>query len=64
MAFSKKTRDILVYNSAYICNNPDCNSLTIASSDSDSFLELKIGEAAHIIVEKSTSARNESIDIE
>ena len=51
MVFSKKTRDILAYNSAYICNNPDCNSLTIASSDSDSFLELKIGEAAHILGE-------------
>ena len=63
MAFKKDIVESLAYRSAYICNNPDCNSLTVGPTINDLKLKLKIGEAAHIIGEKQESARHENIEI-
>ena len=57
MAFSKPITEKLAYRSAYICNNPDCNTLTVGAELDDDSLKVKIGEAAHIIGEKPKSAR-------
>ena len=64
MAFKKDIVESLAYRSAYICNNPDCNSLTVGPTISDPKFKLKIGEAAHIIGEKPESARHETIEIQ
>ncbi|HHQ4447123.1 TPA: HNH endonuclease signature motif containing protein [Aeromonas hydrophila] len=61
MAFKAKIADMLAYRSAYICNNPECNTLTVGAALNDSNLKLKLGEAAHIIGEKPKSARYENI---
>lgn len=52
---------MLAYRSAYICNNPVCNTLTVGAALNDSSLKLKLGEAAHIIGEKPKAARYENI---
>lgn len=57
MAFKKPIAENLAYRSAYICNNPECNTLTVGAELEDESLKLKIGEAAHIIGEKPKSAR-------
>ncbi|MBK5411546.1 HNH endonuclease [Pseudomonas sp. TH34] len=62
MAFDRKIVELIAYRSAYICNNPECNTLTIGPSTTDINLKYKLGEAAHIIGEKNGAARNESID--
>ncbi len=62
MAFDRKIADLIAYRSAYICNNPECNTLTIGPSVTDNSLKYKLGEAAHIIGEKSGAARHESTD--
>ena len=57
MAFKKSIAELLAYRSAYICNNPECNTLTVGAELNDPALKLKIGEAAHIIGEKPGAAR-------
>lgn len=57
MAFSQKVATLLAYRSGYICNNPECNVLTIGPASSDPHLRTKKGEAAHIIGEKKGAAR-------
>ncbi|HFQ4917213.1 TPA: HNH endonuclease, partial [Vibrio vulnificus] len=57
MAFSKPIAEKLAYRSAYICNNPECNTLTVGAELDEASLKVKIGEAAHIIGEKPKSAR-------
>ncbi|MEY8212853.1 MAG: hypothetical protein RPR97_00065 [Colwellia sp.] len=57
MAFSKPIAEKLAYRSAYICNNPECNTLTVGAELDDDSLKVKIGEAAHINGEKPKSAR-------
>lgn len=64
MAFDHKTTELMAYRSAYICNNPECNTLTIGPSITDIKLKYKLGEASHIIGEKDGSARHEEIDYE
>lgn len=61
MAFDVKIAEMLAYRSAYICNNPDCNTLTVGPALNDPSLKLKLGEAAHIIGEKPKAARYENI---
>ncbi len=62
MAFDRKIVELIAYRSAYICNNPECNTLTIGPSITDNSLKYKLGEAAHIIGEKSGAARHEKTD--
>lgn len=57
MAFSVKVANLLAYRSGYICNNPECNVLTIGPASSDPHLQTKKGEAAHIVGEKPGAAR-------
>lgn len=57
MAFSQKVATLLAYRSGYICNNPECNVLTIGPASSDPHLQTKKGEAAHIVGEKNGAAR-------
>ncbi|ASU24211.1 HNH endonuclease [Vibrio qinghaiensis] len=64
MAFKAKVAEMLAYRSAYICNNPECNTLTVGAALNDSSLKLKLGEAAHIIGEKPLAARYENISQE
>lgn len=64
MAFKQKVADLLAYRSGYICNNPDCNVLTIGPASSDPHLKTKTGEAAHILGEKPGAARYKVIDKE
>lgn len=57
---------MIAYRAAYICSNPECNTLTIGATISDPQLKNKKGEAAHILGEKLGSARHEpnpSIDV-
>ncbi len=61
MAFTKKIAETLAYRSAYICNNPECNTLTVGAELNDEALKLKIGEAAHIIGEKPNAARYDKL---
>lgn len=61
MSFKVKIAEMLAYRSAYICNNPECNTLTVGAALNDSSLKLKLGEAAHIIGEKPLAARHEDI---
>jgi len=61
MAFNRKIAELVAYRSAYICNNPECNTLTVGPALSSSTLKTKKGEAAHIIGEKDTAARYEDI---
>ncbi|CAH0143388.1 HNH endonuclease [Pseudomonas brassicacearum] len=61
MAFSPKIATLLAYRSGYICNNPECNVLTIGPSTSDPTLKTKKGEAAHIVGEKPGAARYKDI---
>lgn len=60
MAFKNSIAELLAYRSAYICNNPECNTLTVGAELNDPALKLKIGEAAHIIGEKPGAARYKS----
>ncbi|MEQ9919772.1 HNH endonuclease signature motif containing protein [Pectobacterium brasiliense] len=57
MAFKQKTADMIAYRAAYICSNPECNTLTIGPALNDIELKNKKGEAAHIIGEKPGAAR-------
>ena len=57
MAFQQKLAELIAYRSGYICNNPECNVLTIGPATSDPLLRLKSGEAAHIFGEKAGAAR-------
>ncbi|MGY4516287.1 HNH endonuclease [Lysobacter sp. HA18] len=61
MAFPPKTAELLAYRSGYICNNPDCNVLTVGPALSDPDLRSKAGEAAHIIGEGMGAARWEDM---
>jgi hypothetical protein len=61
MAFSPKVANLLAYRSGYICNNPECNVLTIGPASSDPQLRTKKGEAAHIVGEKPSAARYRNI---
>ncbi|HAS6227706.1 TPA: HNH endonuclease [Vibrio vulnificus] len=66
MAFKVKIAEMIAYRAAYICSNPECNTLTIGATISDPQLKNKKGEAAHILGEKLGSARHEpnpSIDV-
>ncbi len=58
MAFPRHIAAKLAYNSAYICNYPRCNTLTVGPTVSTEQLFKKIGEAAHMEGEKQTSARH------
>lgn len=60
MAFKPKVAEMIAYRAAYICSNPDCNTLTIGPAMAGPKLKNKKGEAAHIIGEKSGSARHNS----
>lgn len=62
MAFLQSTAEVIAYRSGYICNNPECNVLTVGPSISDSSLRTKVGEAAHIVGEKPLAARHENLD--
>lgn len=62
MAFHQKVAELIAYRSGYICNNPECNVLTIGPATSDPLLRTKAGEAAHIIGEKPGAARYEDIE--
>lgn len=59
MPFSPSVRDLVAYRAAYVCSNPDCLRLTAGPSLADPKLRIKIGEAAHIIGEKSGAARSQ-----
>jgi hypothetical protein len=61
MAFSQPIAELIAYRSGYICNNPDCNVLTVGPTLSDPALRTKVGEAAHIVGEKATAARYEDL---
>jgi hypothetical protein len=61
MAFSAKIANLLAYRSGYICNNPECNVLTIGPASSDPHLQTKKGEAAHIVGEKPGASRYRDI---
>lgn len=66
MAFNPSIADIIAYRAAYICSNPECNTLTIGPSINELNLKNKKGEAAHIIGEKLGSARydqNSKVDV-
>ena len=66
MPFNIKIAEMIAYRAAYICSNPECNTLTIGPTISDPNLKNKTGEAAHIIGEKPGAARfspNSIIDI-
>jgi hypothetical protein len=58
MAFHASIAELLAYRSAHICNNPECNTLTIGPSTNDPELKLKAGEAAHMEGEGVKSARH------
>lgn len=67
MAFKEKIAEMIAYRAAYICSNPECNTLTIGAAISDPKLKNKKGEAAHILGEKPGAARYEaspSIDVD
>ncbi|HIF9436098.1 TPA: HNH endonuclease [Photobacterium damselae] len=67
MAFKAKIAEMIAYRAAYICSNPECNTLTIGATINDPLLKNKKGEAAHILGEKTGSARHEltpSIDVD
>lgn len=67
MAFIAKVAEMIAYRAAYICSNPECNTLTIGAAISDPNLKNKKGEAAHILGEKTGAARyeaNPSIDVD
>ncbi|UTA81215.1 hypothetical protein J4377_07030 [Halomonas sp. XH26] len=67
MAFKAKIAEMIAYRAAYICSNPECNTLTIGAAISDPQLKNKKGEAAHILGEKATAARydpNPNIDVD
>lgn len=61
MAFSVTISNLLAYRSGYICNNPECNVLTIGPASKDPLLKTKKGEAAHIVGEKPGAARYRDI---
>ncbi|MBG1263862.1 HNH endonuclease [Nostoc commune] len=66
MAFDQKTAQRIAYRAAYICSNPECNTLTIGPAITDPQLKNKKGEAAHILGEKAGAARhdpNSSINV-
>lgn len=67
MAFKVNIAEMVAYRAAYICSNPECNTLTIGPAISDPHLKNKKGEAAHILGEKIGAARHEpnpSIDVD
>lgn len=67
MAFKKNVAEMIAYRAAYICSNPECNTLTIGAAICSSKLKNKKGEAAHIIEEKIGVARftqNPIVDVE
>ncbi len=55
--FKLTTTRIIAQNAAYICSNPECRVLMIAGSAVLKGKVIKIGEAAHIIGNRATSAR-------
>lgn len=55
--FSAPTVELLAYRSAHICNNPQCNILTVGPSLAAGDLVLKLGEAAHICEARDKTAR-------
>jgi len=57
MAFSPTVAEAIAYRSAYICNAPECNALTVGPAMADPNLKNKCGQAAHIVGEKKTAAR-------
>ncbi len=61
MAFNQKVAELIAYRSGYICNNPECNVLTIGPATSDPTLKTKAGEAAHIVGEKPGAARHRAM---
>lgn len=62
MAFPQKTAEKLAYSSAYICNYPQCNTLTVGPTTSNQHLATKIGEAAHMEGEGVKSARHNKVN--
>jgi len=46
--FYQKTKDLLAYRSAYLCNNPDCIRLTAGPSIENEVGKISTGCAAHI----------------
>ncbi|MBN3124048.1 HNH endonuclease signature motif containing protein [Pectobacterium brasiliense] len=67
MPFKIKIAEMIAYRAAYICSNPECNTLTIGPALSEIRLKNKKGEAAHILGEKPGAARftsNPSIDVD
>jgi hypothetical protein len=61
MAFPSKTAEMIGYRAAYICSNPDCNTLTVGPAINKPNLKNKKGESAHIIGTGKTSARHEKL---
>lgn len=59
MPFSLKTKEKIAFRAAYICSNPDCNTLTVGPSIDDPNLVSKKGEAAHIVGEKARAPRHD-----
>jgi hypothetical protein len=55
-SFTKATVDALAGRACWICSNPTCQSITIASTADDN-LATKVGEAAHIHGEQEGAAR-------
>lgn len=58
--FSPETKELLMFRSSLMCNNPNCSALTVGPSDSTGPLALKVGEAAHICAARHGQARYES----
>ncbi|MCP3728375.1 hypothetical protein M3I53_35590 [Paraburkholderia sp. CNPSo 3272] len=61
MPFKEEIKDLVAYRAAHVCSNPSCLRLTAGPSLANSSLKVKIGEAAHIIGEKPTSARHRDL---
>lgn len=55
--FDTKTIEILAKRSSYICSNPDCRSLTLCPSETDSEKYVYIGKAAHITAASENGPR-------
>ncbi|MEJ2249276.1 MAG: HNH endonuclease signature motif containing protein [Candidatus Lokiarchaeota archaeon] len=55
--FKLSTSRKIGQSAAFICSNPECRKLTISGSNLSKGKIIKIGEAAHIIGNKASSAR-------
>jgi hypothetical protein len=55
--FSPETINLLAFRACLICNNPDCETVTVGPSDATGDLAIKLGEAAHIRAKRTGQAR-------